>query len=49
VLGSRKLGDIGAGVLQRDELASAGQRDWIVERSFPAAIRHEHELFGEHR
>jgi hypothetical protein len=28
--------DIGAGILQRDELATARQGDRIVERSFPA-------------
>jgi hypothetical protein len=31
-----KLGDVIAGVLDRDELAPAGQLDWIVERTFPA-------------
>jgi hypothetical protein len=34
----RQLGDVGAGVLQRGELATARQRGRIVERSFPAAI-----------
>jgi hypothetical protein len=29
-------GDIGAGILQRDEVATARQGDRIVERSFPA-------------
>ena len=37
MLGLRKLGDVVAGILERDELASAGQRDWIVKRSLPAA------------
>jgi hypothetical protein len=32
VLGLRKLGDIVAGILERDELAAAGQRYRIVER-----------------
>jgi hypothetical protein len=31
-----QFGDELAGVLQRDELATARQRDWIIERSFPA-------------
>src|ERR1700731_3453179 len=35
VLGLGKLGDIGAGVLEGDELTPAGQRDWIFERTLP--------------
>jgi hypothetical protein len=35
VLGLLKLGDIGAGVLEGDELATAGQRDGFVKRTFP--------------
>ena len=34
-LGFGKLGDVGAGVLQGGELAPAGQRDWIFERTLP--------------
>ena len=40
VLRLRQLGDVGAGVLQRDKLATSRQWDRIVERPFPAAIRH---------
>jgi hypothetical protein len=40
VLSLWKLGDVIAGILQRDELASAGKRDWIFEWTFPAAISH---------
>jgi hypothetical protein len=32
----RQLLDISGGILQRDELATARQRDRIVERPFPA-------------
>jgi hypothetical protein len=32
-------GDIGAGILQHDELATARQGDRMVERSFPARDR----------
>src|SRR6266567_6318710 len=38
VLGVRKLRDVVSGILQRDELAAAGQRNRFVERSFPAAL-----------
>jgi hypothetical protein len=31
----RKLGDVGAGVLQRDERRAAGKRDRFVECAFP--------------
>jgi hypothetical protein len=40
VLGLRKPRDVFAGILERDQLAAAGQRDRLVERSFPAAISH---------
>jgi hypothetical protein len=33
VLGFLKLRDVFAGILERDELVPAGQRDWIVEGS----------------
>jgi hypothetical protein len=33
----RQLGDVGAGVLQRDELPSARQRYRMVEWPFPAS------------
>jgi hypothetical protein len=36
--GLRQFHDVIGCILQRDELASAGQRDRFVERSFPAAI-----------
>jgi hypothetical protein len=36
LLGLRQLHDVGGGILERDELAAAGQRYRIVERSFPA-------------
>ena len=36
VLGLRELGDIGPGILEGDELASARQRDRFIERPFPA-------------
>jgi hypothetical protein len=39
VLGPRKLRDVVAGVLQRDELATAGKRDWIFKLSLPPALR----------
>jgi hypothetical protein len=35
LFGLRKLLDIPGGVLKGDELAAAGQRDWIVERALP--------------
>jgi hypothetical protein len=38
VLGLRELGDVGTGILQRDELATARQRDRIVKATLPAAI-----------
>jgi hypothetical protein len=38
VLGLRALRDVGASLVQRDELATARQRDRIIEWSFPAAI-----------
>jgi len=40
MLGLRQLHNVGAGVLQRDELALARQRDWIIETTFPAAVSH---------
>jgi hypothetical protein len=40
LVGLGQLNDVGGGILERDELAAAGQRYWIVERSFPAAISH---------
>jgi hypothetical protein len=36
VLGLRELGDVLAGVLERDKRAPARQRDRFVERPFPA-------------
>ena len=36
VLGLRKLRDVGAGILESDELAPARQRYGIFKRSFPA-------------
>jgi hypothetical protein len=38
VLGFRKLRNVLAGVLQRDELAAAGQWNWFVEKTFPAFL-----------
>src|SRR5258706_6075074 len=35
VLGLRKLRDVPAGILERDELVPARQRDWISEATFP--------------
>jgi hypothetical protein len=35
VLGLRKLCDVGPGILERDELATAGKGDWIVEPALP--------------
>ena len=35
-----QLGDVGAGVLQRDELACARKRDRFVELALPATISH---------
>src|SRR5258708_7014786 len=40
MLGLRKLGDVVAGILERDELATARQRYRFVEPSFPTAISH---------
>ena len=40
VLRFRKLGDISAGVLQGDKLATARQRDWIVKLTLPSVIWH---------
>ena len=40
MLGVRELGDVGAGVRERDELATARQRDRFVEVTSPAAISH---------
>jgi hypothetical protein len=34
-LGFRKLGDVGPGILQADELPTTGQPDWIVEARQP--------------
>jgi hypothetical protein len=36
LFGLRELLDIFGGILESDELAAAGQRDRIIERSFPA-------------
>jgi hypothetical protein len=44
VNGRRQLGDVIAGVLQRDELETARQRDRIIKRMFPAAISHQRPL-----
>jgi hypothetical protein len=33
----RQLYDVSSGILESDELATAGQGNWIVERSFPTA------------
>ncbi len=35
MLGLRKLRDVPAGILERDELVPARQRDWISEATFP--------------
>jgi hypothetical protein len=40
VLGFRKPRDEFAGILERDELTAAGQRDRIVELPLPSVIRH---------
>src|SRR5258708_37349467 len=40
VLGLRELGDVIVGVLERDKLAPARQRDRIIKPSLPAAISH---------
>jgi len=37
VLGLRKFGYVIAGILERDKLAAARQRDRIIKPSFPAA------------
>jgi hypothetical protein len=36
LFGLRELGDVPAGILERDKLATAGQRDRIFEFAFPA-------------
>jgi hypothetical protein len=36
-LGLRQLRDVVPGILERDELAAAGQRDRLVERALPSA------------
>ena len=36
VLGLRQLHDMGSGILERDDLATAGQGNWILEWPFPA-------------
>jgi hypothetical protein len=38
VLGLRKLRDVVASILKRDELPAAGQGNGIVEGTFPAAL-----------
>jgi hypothetical protein len=38
VLSRPKFRDVIAGILERDQLAAAGQRNRIVEPSFPASI-----------
>src|SRR5258705_11551943 len=40
VLGLRKLRDVPAGILERDELVPARQRDWVVKGSAPSPVRH---------
>jgi hypothetical protein len=40
MLGFREFGDVIAGVLQCDELATARQRDRFIEPSLPTAISH---------
>jgi hypothetical protein len=35
MLGLRKLCDVVAGILERDKLAAAWERNWIVEQTFP--------------
>jgi hypothetical protein len=40
VFGFRQPRDVIGGVLERDELASARQRDWVFELPVPAAISH---------
>ena len=35
VFGLRKLRDVVAGILERDKLAAAGERNGIIERTFP--------------
>ena len=37
----RQLHDVAGGILERDELAPAGQRDWIVEGPLPTFGRHD--------
>ena len=44
VLGFRKLRDVFAGILERDELAPAGQRDRTIEASRSALGRHRANL-----
>jgi hypothetical protein len=41
VLGLRKLRDVFAGILERDEFAAAGQRDRIIERPVPSFVRRQ--------
>jgi hypothetical protein len=41
MIGLRKIGDLVAGVLQRDKLAPAGERDRIIEPPAPSAVRHQ--------
>jgi hypothetical protein len=40
VLGLGKFRDVFAGILERDELAAAGQRDRFFKPPFPTAISH---------
>jgi hypothetical protein len=40
MLGFRKLHDVPAGILERDELTAKRQRYRFVETSFPAALGH---------
>jgi len=40
VLCLRKPRNVAAGILKRDKLATAGQGNRIIKRSFPAAISH---------
>jgi hypothetical protein len=39
MLGLRKLRDVVAGILKGDQLAAAGQRDWILKGTLPALWR----------
>lgn len=38
LFGLRQFGDVGAGMVQRDELAIIGEHNRFVERSLPATI-----------